>query len=303
MPSMPVAPSRRHSSPSSSQHREPGYRAERVDAEPPSSGAATARHWRAARLRVRASSNARPHMQRILALGGGGFLMEDAASPIDAYILTLPGKRKPKVCFVSTASGDHPDHIAKFYAAYGSLDCEPSHLAFFRNPTSGSIALSNLEEGVLGQDVVFVGGGNTKSALAVWREWHLDSISRRALSSGVLLAGMSAGAMCWFESGLTDSYWGNGYQPLPCLGFLPGACGVHYHADGQRQSRLAEALRAGVIPAAMAIDDYAGVLYQNGAVSKVLSWRHGATAYTVEANAGRVIETPHECTTIAPSGV
>lgn len=242
-------------------------------------------------------------MQRILALGGGGFLMEDAASPIDAYILTLAGKRNPKICFVPTASGDHPDHIDKFYAAYGKLECQPSHIAFFRKPMPGSISISTLEENVLGQDVIFVGGGNTKSALAVWREWRLACILRRALSSGVLLTGMSAGAMCWFESGLTDSYWDSGYRPLQCLGFLPGSCAVHYHSDGQRQSRLAEALLAGALPAAIAIDDYAGVLFHNGTVSQVVGWRSGATAYTVTVESGRVIETPYACVAIPPSGV
>jgi dipeptidase E len=242
-------------------------------------------------------------MQRILALGGGGFLMEDAASPIDEYIANLAGKPRPKICFLSTASGDHPEHIDKFYAAYGKLGCQPSHIAFFRKPGNGSIALSDLDAGVLGQDIIFVGGGNTKSALAVWREWHLDSIFRRALDSGVVLSGMSAGAMCWYESGLTDSYWGSGYQPLACLGLLPGACGVHYHSDGQRQSRLAEALLAGAIPAAVAIDDYAGVLYQDGAIAQVVSWRPGATAYSVAIRNGSVAETPYECTSIAPRGV
>jgi peptidase E len=228
--------------------------------------------------------------------------MEDAASPIDQYIVNLAGSPRPRICFVSTASGDHPEHIDKFYAAFGELECEPSHIAFFRKPTKGSIALSDLEAGVLGQDVIFVGGGNTKSALAVWREWHLDSIFRRALKSGVLLSGMSAGAMCWYESGLTDSYWGSGYQPLACLGMLPGACGVHYHSDTQRQSRLAAALLAGVIQEAVAIDDYAGVLYEDGAVSQVVSWRRGATAYAVAVKNGSVNETPYEPTPIAPSG-
>lgn len=241
-------------------------------------------------------------MQRILALGGGGFLMEDAASPIDAYIVTLARKRTPRVCFVATASGDHPEQIEKFYNAYGKLDCEPSHIAFFRNPMPGSIPLSDLEAGVLGQDVIFVGGGNTKSALAVWREWRLDSIFSRALSSGVVLTGMSAGAMCWYESGLTDSYWGSGYQPLQCLGFLPGSCGVHYHSHGQRPSRLADALLAGVIPAATAIDDYAAVLYQYGTVSEVVSWRSGATAYAVRLENGSVVETAYQSTDIAASG-
>ena len=229
--------------------------------------------------------------------------MEDAPSPVDEYIVKLARKPKPKICLVSTASGDHPEHIEKFYAAYGRFDCEPSHLAFFRKPATGSIALSNLETGLLSQDVIFVGGGNTKSALGVWREWGLDLLLHRALASGVLLSGMSAGAMCWYESGLTDSFWGSGYQPLACLGFLQGACGVHYHSDNLRQSHLAAALAAGTIPAAVAIDDYAGILYENGAIAQVVSWRPGATAYTVALQNGRVVETALEGLQLAASGV
>ena len=239
-------------------------------------------------------SNVRPHIQQILALGGGGFLMEEAPSPIDAYMLSLTGKSKPKVCFVSTPSGDHPEHIDKFYAAFGPEACMPSHLAFFRKPIAGSIPLAHLETGLLDQDLIFVGGGNTKSALGVWREWRLDEVFRRASLAGVVLAGMSAGAMCWFESGLTDSFWGAGYQPLPCLGLLPGSCGVHHSSEPERRLRLFAALEAGSIDAAVAIDDYAAVLYEGGVISKVVSWREGANAYSLALLDGKAIETPQE---------
>jgi len=190
-------------------------------------------------------------MQRILALGGGSFMMEDAPSPIDSYMLSLTGKAKPRVCFVSTPSGDHPEHIDKFYVAFGPELCTPSHLAFFRKPIPGSVPLADLESRLLDQDLIFVGGGNTKSALAVWREWHLDEVFRRALTAGVVLSGVSAGAMCWFESGRTDSFWGAGFQPLPCLGLLPGSCGVHYNSEPERKHRLAAALEARTISHAM----------------------------------------------------
>ena len=242
-------------------------------------------------------------MQTILALGGGGFMMEDGPSPIDKYILKLSGKSKPKICFVSTACGDLPENIDKFYAAYGPEHCEPSHLAFFRKPMKGSISLADLEASVLAQDIIYVGGGNTKSALGVWREWGLDAVLQRALASGVVLAGMSAGAMCWFDAGLTDSFWGAGYRPLRCLGFLRGACGVHYHSDGERQSRLAAALEAGSIPSSVAIDDYAAVLYRDGLVSKVISWREGANAYRLSLKDHQAVEEPYEYTTIGAGGV
>lgn len=208
-------------------------------------------------------------VRRILAIGGGSFLMEAGPSPIDTLIRQMTGKPRPRVCFVSTPSGDLPEHLDAFDTAFGPDVCEPSHLAFFRRPGPRSIPLADMAHHVLSQDVVYVGGGNTRSALGVWREWGLDRVLARAHDAGVLLCGMSAGALCWFEAGVTDSFWGAGLQPLPCLGLLPGACAVHYNADPQRRPRLHAALQAGRVPPAIAIDDQSAVLYSDGQVSRV----------------------------------
>jgi dipeptidase E len=237
-------------------------------------------------------------MKRILALGGGGFLMENRHSPIDRYIVSLTGKVRPRICFVSTASGDLPENIGRFYEAYGALDCEPCHLAFFRNPAPGALALADIAATLLGMDAIFVGGGNTKSALAVWREWGLQEILYRALTAGVLLSGVSAGAICWFESGLTDSIWGAGFQPLRCLGFLSGACSVHYHAEPGRREQLHAGVQARIFPDAIGIDDFAGVLYEDGRIARVVSWRRGATAYRVAHREGQVVEEALACENI-----
>lgn len=229
-------------------------------------------------------------MKRILALGGGGFLMENRHSPVDEYIVRLTAKVRPRVCFISTPSGDLPESIDRFYEAYGSLECEPCHLAFFRKPMPGAIALASIEETLLGMDAIFVGGGNTKSALGVWQEWGLKSIFQRALSAGVLLSGMSAGAICWFDGGLTDSVWGAGFQPMRGLGFLAGGCSVHYHSEPSRRLRLHELVEGRVFPEAIGIDDYAGVLYEEGRIARVVNWRRGATAYRVWHRDGRVVE-------------
>jgi dipeptidase E len=230
-------------------------------------------------------------MHRILAIGGGGFLMEESPSPVDALILRLTGKPKPRVCFVSTPSGDLPEHIERFDLAFSSEVCEPSHLAFFRRPGARSIPLGDLESHVLQQDVVYVGGGNTKSALGVWREWGLDETLMRAYEAGVLLCGMSAGAMCWFEAGITDSFWGAGYRPLAGLGLLPGGCAVHYNSDPQRRPRLHAALQARAIPPTIAIDDLSAVLYEEGQLSRVYKWGGGQGAYFAVAEAAGVTET------------
>lgn len=105
--------------------------------------------------------------RRILAIGGGGFLMEDQPSPIDRHLVQLIGTENPRVCMIATPSGDPPEAIDKFYAAFEPLDCRCSHLAFFRKPAPGSLPLANFAESLLAHDAIFVGGGNTRSALAV----------------------------------------------------------------------------------------------------------------------------------------
>ena len=175
-------------------------------------------------------------------------------SPVDRYLLGLANRDEPRVCFVSTPSGDLPEHLEKFYQAYPTALCDPSHLSFFRKPSDRSAHLQELESHILSRDIVFVGGGNTKSALAVWREWGLDVVLRRALEAGVVLAGMSAGAMCWFKQGLTDSFWGPEHKPLECLGFLAGGCAVHYSGDPKRRKALHAAMDGSIAEASIAAD-------------------------------------------------
>jgi peptidase E len=236
---------------------------------------------------------------RILAIGGGGFLMEDAPSPIDRYIAQLTGCEKPKVCFISTPSGDSIEMIDRFYATYESLGCEASHLAFFRKPFRKTFPLADFAEPLLGQDAIFVGGGNTKSALAVWREWGLDRVLAEAWHRGILLSGMSAGALCWFDEGLTDSYWGAGLKPLRCLGLLSGGCCVHYSSEPERRARLHREIESGVSGPRVAIDDGAAILYARADVEEVVSWRPGANAYQVVGDRGKVVERAYDARTIA----
>ena len=204
------------------------------------------------------------------------------------------------MCFISTPSGDPPEMIDKFYAAFEPLGCECSHLAFFRKPFRSSLALSDYAAGLLAQDGIFVGGGNTKSALAVWRDWQLDQVLRQAWAKGIVLSGMSAGALCWFAHGVTDSFWGAGLRPMDCLGFLPGSCCVHYNADPARRVALHRAVEGGALGPALAIDDGAAVIFAGSDIERVVSWRPNATAYRVtRTSAGGVIESPLACESIA----
>ncbi|HEX7327625.1 MAG TPA: Type 1 glutamine amidotransferase-like domain-containing protein, partial [Casimicrobiaceae bacterium] len=111
-------------------------------------------------------------------------------------------------------------------------------------------------------------------------------------SQGVLLAGMSAGALCWFAHGVTDSHWGAGLQPMTCLGFLPGACCVHYNGDPTRRPALHAAMSNGIFESAIAIDDGAAVLFSSSGISRMVTWRPNAAAYCVTASAGELHELP-----------
>jgi peptidase E len=241
-------------------------------------------------------------MSRILAIGGGGFQMEDEPSPIDDYLLALTGKASPRLCLLSTPSGDRSDDIDRFYVAYSRRACRPSHVAFFgRTPRQGAVPLAQASAHLLAQDVVFVSGGNTRAAIAVWREWGLDRVLKEVLDRGIVLAGMSAGAMCWFEQALTDTYWEPSYAPIPGLGFLTGGCRVHYNDGEDQRGRLHTALLAGAVPDTIAITDHAAVLFRDRAVERVVTWRAGAAAYRVYRDGKTLREEAFPSELIAPA--
>jgi dipeptidase E len=233
-------------------------------------------------------------MQRILAIGGGCFTAEKEASPINVFVRDLTGKERPKVCFIATPSGDSPAAIEKFHEAYGELGCETSNLAFFNQRGPKAIPYNNYQARLMQQDAIFVSGGNIRSALAVWREYGLDNALREAWKQGILLAGVSAGAMCWFESPLGGPFDQGNYGVQDGLGLLEGACAAHYSnvEVAERRKNLLSELQTGRIPPTLAIDDFAAVLFDGTSIDKVLSWRPGATAYRVEKDQldGKVVE-------------
>ncbi|MGH2344977.1 MAG: Type 1 glutamine amidotransferase-like domain-containing protein, partial [Chloroflexota bacterium] len=158
-------------------------------------------------------------MGQIVAMAGGGFSMEQENPLLDRYVLSLARSARPRVLFLQP--GDSPSYFERFHAAFDRLPCEHAHLSLFAPGVADIRAL------LLAQDVIYVGGGNTKSMLALWREWGLDRVLREAWQNGVVLCGISAGAICWFEQGVTDSIPGS-LTPLQCLGLLPGSACPHY---------------------------------------------------------------------------
>jgi peptidase E len=231
---------------------------------------------------------------QILALGGGGFSMEPDNPSLDLYVLRQSLAPRPRVAFLGTATGDSSSYVANFYAAFSRYECRPSHLPLFaRTP--------DLRAYLLDQDVIYVGGGNTYSMLAVWRAWGLPELLKEAWLGGSVLAGISAGAICWFEQGLTDSYSGE-LAPMECLGFLPGACCPHYDGEAERRPAYHHLLAEGRLGPGIALDDGVLAHYRGGQLAHVVSSRQGAAAYRLELAAGQVQETRLAPALLGPDG-
>lgn len=216
-------------------------------------------------------------MKQIIALGGGGFSMEPENPLLDLYILNQSGKTKPNICYVPTATGDSEVSIKRFYEFFEKQKCQPSHLSLFKPPTR------DIEGFVLEKDIIYVGGGNTKNLLALWKEWGLDKILGKAWEQGIVLAGISAGSICWFEEGVTDSY-GDKLEPLTCLGFLKGSNCPHYDGEKDRRPSYHELLAANRIKSGLAADDGVAIHYIGEEVNKIVSSRPNAKAYKVYFN-------------------
>ena len=199
------------------------------------------------------------------------------------YFLAQTKRRKPKVLYIGTATGDSETGKLRFYAGFSRFECKPSHLPFFaRTPR-------DLESLVLEQDAIFVGGGNTRSMLAVWRDWGLDRYLRIAWEHGVVLGGGSAGSICWFEYGVTDSIAGP-LTALPCLGFLPGSNCPHYDSERDRRPMFRKLVASGRMPDGVAADDGVALHYIDGKLAKVVSSRPRAKGYHVTRSGKRAVE-------------
>lgn len=220
--------------------------------------------------------------KQIIAIGGGGFYRDSENLELERYIIRESGAKNARVAFVPTASGEPDHYVASFYAAFLRLGCRPSVLSFFKRTP-------DLRSSILDQDVIYVGGGNTKTLLAVWRDWGVTEILREAWESGILLTGVSAGAICWFEQGLTDSF-AESLRPLSCLGFVSGSCCPHYDGEAQRRPALHSLLSSGEISSGIAIEDWTGVHFKDGEIHKVIASKRGARAYSLRSVYGSVQE-------------
>ncbi len=206
--------------------------------------------------------------------------------PLVEYLLDLTGKPRARVCCIPTATGDSRDTVAMFYERMPAARSERTHLNLFNR------TVTDLEAFLLEQDLIWVGGGNTANMLAVWRVHGVDRALRAAWEAGVVLTGGSAGSLCWFECGTTDSFNLRELAPLhDGLGFLPGSHCPHYDGEAQRRPLYQRLIWEG-FPAGYAIDDDAALHFQGTDLAEVVTARQGATAYRVERSHDGVVETP-----------
>ena len=229
-------------------------------------------------------SASKSRLSQIVALGGHSISTSVEDVTLSRYILDQSPAERPRICFLPQGSSEDSLYIAGFYRHFLEFDVQPSDLSLFKPHTA------DIADFLLEQDVIYVGGGNTKSMLALWREWGVDRILRQAWGNGSVLAGVSAGAICWFEQGLTDSIPGN-LTPLDCLGFLPGSCSPHYDGETERRPSFHRLIADGEISAGYGIDDCACLHFIGSDFHRVVSARACAAAYRVERTPAGVAET------------
>jgi peptidase E len=218
-------------------------------------------------------------------MGGGGFTMKEPTQALDELVLELTEKPVPRLCFLPTASGDPREQVTRFYERFGDLPCEPSVLSLFHLGRDRIDPIAHLKA----QDVIYVGGGSLRNMLAIWREHGVDIAMREAWATGVVLAGLSAGAMCWFQGGISMS--GGAPEPVRCLGLLPGSLSVHLDGEPQRLPAYREAVAAGRLPGGYAADDGAALVFSGTTLLECVASRPQARVVRVRSDGdGGLIE-------------
>ena len=219
----------------------------------------------------------------ILAIGGQGLNWKDDNLLLAKYFLNLTGKDNPKVCLIPTASDDAGETITNFYEALTQLPCQPRHLRIF------SPHVDAFEPYLLDMDAIYVGGGNTLNMIAIWKAHGIDNILRTAWQQGIVLGGTSAGSICWFEQGSTDSRPGK-LTAMECLGFLEGSNCPHYDSEADRRPTYHQMILSGDIMPGIACEDGVGLHFEGKRLARVVSGRPRAKAYRVKLVNGEVVE-------------
>ncbi len=223
--------------------------------------------------------------RHIVTLGGGGFHNGEDTPALNRYALNLARRPNPKICLIPTAYGDYDVFIDRFDRTFAQYECRPFHLCFFRKPQP------DYRAHLADADIIYVTGGNTRAMLAIWREWGLHHILREHYERGTVLIGGSAGAICWFEQGHTDSN-GLPLASLDCLGWLKGSCSPHYNGEPARRPSYLNFVANGTMQEGFAIEDGVGLHFVDEQLHQPITWREGKQAYRVSRENNQAIETP-----------
>ena len=201
-------------------------------------------------------------------------------------IISLTGKTRPKICFLPTASGDSEQSIIRWFQLVNDLSLEPHVQKVW---ISSYNMKQSFEEVLLGMDAILVGGGNTLNMMAIWKAQGIDVVLKKALEKGIVLAGGSAGSLCWFINGTTDSR-PQELSVVEGLGFLPFSHSPHYHSEEFRQPLYHKNIQSGIFKAGYAMDDFAGIIFKNGKPFKAVSLGEEYNCYFVYLKDGQVVE-------------
>lgn len=213
------------------------------------------------------------NMKHIIASGGGGFTRKNSDFSLEKYILAQTKKECPKVCFLPQASNEDADYILKFLETFIYLGARPSWVSLF-----GRVE-NSWKEKLLQADVIYVGGGNTKSMIALWKAWGVDHLLRQAYEQGTIMAGVSAGMICWFEQGITDSVWPLGV--VEGLGFLQGSACPHFDTEQERQKVYLDKAKSAEVKPGIALEDDTVAHFIDGKLHAIISIAPGKKGFRV----------------------
>jgi len=226
---------------------------------------------------------------RTIVAGGGGGFRTDPGNALDTFLLARTGVPHPNVAFLPTAGGDPEPAIEAFTRSFLERGARPTAVRLFQREVTDLAGL------LLAQDLILVSGGNTANLLAIWRVHGVDKILAEAWARGIVLAGWSAGGLCWFEGGVTDSFHPTDLAPLSnLLGFLPGSFCPHYDSELTRRPLYHAFVRAGALAGGFAAEDSVGLVFEDARLVEAVTFRPGARAYRVVPDAaapGGVAET------------
>jgi peptidase E len=225
--------------------------------------------------------------RHVVAIGGGMLMPREAIPYHVEYAIRLSGKVAPRLCVLNQAVGDDPAYYLRFYDRLANSPAEVRHLSLFPMPN-----VEDPEDFLLSQDIIFVGGGSVANMVAVWRVHGVDQILRKAWHAGIVLAGSSAGGICWFEGGTTDSFGARLRPYTDSLGMLAGSFCPHYNSEPQRRPLFRSLVAEGALPGGLACDDGVGGHYVDDSLAEIISDRPDGEAYRVDPDgAGAFTET------------